>query len=125
MGETTQAVETTESTAVETTVSTGVEETTPIQYTPADGSPYSCKMPGIVEYEPDCQKFWLCKENPEGSRVLESLLYRCPENYLFASTTLRCAPADDISCMTGATERGLPSIQLSVAQLDSFFNRFG
>jgi hypothetical protein len=82
-------------------------------------------MPGIEEYEPDCQKFWLCKENPEGSRILESLLYRCPEGYLFASSSLRCAPATDFTCLTGAAERGLPAIQLSVQELDQFFTRFG
>ena len=35
------------------------------------GSAYECEMPGIVQYKPDCQKFWLCKENPEASRILE------------------------------------------------------
>ena len=41
------------------------------------GSAYDCKMPGVVSNEADCQKFWLCKENPEGSRILEvSLIYK-------------------------------------------------
>ena len=35
------------------------------------GSAYDCTMPGVVNNEADCQKFWLCKENPEGSRILE------------------------------------------------------
>jgi len=123
--ETTTAAATTAAPAVEVTTVVAIEETTPIQYTPAAGSPYECGMPGIVEYEPDCQKFWLCKENPEGSRILESLLYRCPAGYLFSSSSLRCAPAADMTCLTGAAERGLPAIQLSVQQLDQFFARFG
>ena len=41
------------------------------------GSAYDCKMPGVVSNEADCQKFWLCKENPEGSRILEvSLIHK-------------------------------------------------
>ena len=35
------------------------------------GSAYDCELPGVVGNEADCQKFWLCKETPEGSRVLE------------------------------------------------------
>jgi len=124
---TTEAATTAAATVAETTAAVEVEETTPIRYTPAAGSAYECEMPGIVQYKPDCQKFWLCKENPEASRILESLLYRCPEGYLFASSSLRCAPAEDITCMTPAVERfgQLPAIQLTVAQLDSFFSKFG
>ena len=30
-----------------------------------------CASPGIVASKEDCRKFWLCKEEEEGSRVLE------------------------------------------------------
>ena len=30
-----------------------------------------CASPGIVASSEDCRKFWLCKEEEEGNRVLE------------------------------------------------------
>ena len=40
-------------------------------WTVSAGSVYQCAEPGIVKHETDCQRFWLCKERPEGSRMLE------------------------------------------------------
>jgi len=95
-------------------------------YRPSAGSPYSCTEPGIVEYKADCQKFWLCKEKPEGSKILEALLYRCPDGYLFSSSVLRCARADDATCVAaGADTRSIPVTQLTEQQLNAFFNTWG
>jgi len=108
-----------------TTVATS-PETTAAGYTPSAGSAYDCPAPGFVKYEADCQKFWLCKENPEGSKILESLLYRCPDGYLFANSRLRCAPAADISCVNSKTSLpAAPFYQLEEDMMDAFFNRFG
>ena len=76
-----------------------------------------CSSPGIVASSEDCRKFWLCKEDEEGSRVLEvgidptrispaflhilplqSLLYRCPPGYLFSTVIVRCAKQEEVSC---------------------------
>ena len=78
-----------------------------------------CASPGIVASSEDCRKFWLCKEEEEGSRVLEvriwkkitwtcpvplhiltlqSLLYRCPPGYLFSTVIVRCAKQEEVSC---------------------------
>ena len=84
--------------------------------------------PGIVASSEDCRKFWLCKEEEDGSRVLEvrsyrskifhfhtfvffccitpsyilpslqSLLYRCPPGYLFSTVIVRCAKQEEVSC---------------------------
>ena len=40
-------------------------------FTPAEGAPFQCSAPGVVASSEDCRKFWLCKEQEEGSRVLE------------------------------------------------------
>ena len=40
-------------------------------YRPAPGSPIQCEAPGILSDEMNCNKFWLCKEETEGSGVLE------------------------------------------------------
>ena len=39
-----------------------------------------CASPGIVASSEDCRKFWLCKEEEEGSRVLEVRIWK--KNYL-------------------------------------------
>jgi hypothetical protein len=84
--------------------------------------------PGIVASSEDCRKFWLCKEEEDGSRVLESLLYRCPPGYLFSTVIVRCAKQEEVSCPLEpppeADFRGVSTIQLSVNQLDAFFARW-
>ena len=89
---------------------------------------HQCMSPGIVASSEDCRKFWLCKEEEDGSRVLEvrsyrskifhfhtfvffrcitpsyippslqSLLYRCPPGYLFSTVIVRCAKQEEVSC---------------------------
>ena len=46
-------------------------ETSEATYRPAAGSVFDCEAPGIVSDETNCNKFWLCKENPEQSGILE------------------------------------------------------
>ena len=48
-----------------------IEDADEVTYRPAAGSVYQCEMPGIVDDEKNCNKFWLCKEQGEGSGVLE------------------------------------------------------
>ena len=52
-----------------------IADTTPVSesstYRPATGSHYQCEKPGVVSDEGNCNKFWLCKEETEGSGVLE------------------------------------------------------
>merc|ERR1711988_1159195 len=82
-------------------------------YRPAAGSHFQCEKPGIVSDEENCNKFWLCKEESEGSGVLESLLYRCPTGYLFSSAVLRCRKEDDVTCLDSPETRNVNVIQLS------------
>ena len=42
-----------------------------VTYRPAEGSAFQCSKPEIVNDEDNCNKFWLCKEVPEGSGVLQ------------------------------------------------------
>ena len=42
-----------------------------VTYKPAPGSVLQCTKPEIVNDEDNCNKFWLCKEVPEGSGVLQ------------------------------------------------------
>ena len=42
-----------------------------VTYRPAEGSAFQCAKPEIVNDEDNCNKFWLCKEVPEGSGVLQ------------------------------------------------------
>jgi len=99
-------------------------ETSEVTYRPATGSIFDCESPGIVSDENNCNKFWLCKENPDESGILESLLYRCPEGYLFSSSTLRCKKEDDVTCVEGVETRNINTIQLTEEMLDSFFNKW-
>ena len=55
----------------------------------------------------------------------QSLLYRCPDGYLFSSASLRCARADDLSCVPSADARTAPAILLTPDQLDNFFATWG
>ena len=62
--------------ATEAPVTPGVTtaETTPetsVTYRPEAGSVYQCQVPGINSDQNNCNKFWLCKENPEGSGILQ------------------------------------------------------
>lgn len=100
---------------------------TPAPWTSSSSSAFSCPAPGITGHSSDCHKFWLCKEMTEGSRVLESLLYRCPDGYLFSSATLRCAKEEDVSCEEGDNETrnlDVEFIQLTREQLPTFFQRW-
>jgi len=105
-----------------------VEEETQAPFVAAEGSPFQCASPGIVASSEDCRKFWLCKEEEEGNRVLESLLYRCPPGYLFSTVIVRCAKQEEVSCPldqpSEADFRGVNTIQLTVNQLDDFFARW-
>ena len=57
---------------VTTSLTTPVkEDEDEVTYKPAPGSFYQCEMPGIADDEKNCNKFWLCKEQTEGSGVLE------------------------------------------------------
>ena len=57
---------------VTTSLTTPVkEDEDEVTYRPAPGSFYQCEMPGIADDEKNCNKFWLCKEQTEGSGVLE------------------------------------------------------
>ena len=60
----------TEETEVTTEAATTAEAET-VTYQPAAGSAYQCSGPGIYNDEDNCNKFWLCKEETEGSGVLE------------------------------------------------------
>ena len=58
----------------EVTVEAEVTEVTveaEVTYRPAEGSAFQCAKPEIVTDEDNCNKFWLCKEVPEGSGVLQ------------------------------------------------------
>jgi hypothetical protein len=48
-----------------------METTITPTYLPSDGSVYKCEEPGVVDDQEHCNKFWLCKEETEGSGVLE------------------------------------------------------
>jgi len=91
---------------------------------------FECTAPGISGNQNDCHKFWLCKERPTGSMVLESLLYRCPDGYLFSSSTLRCAKEEDVTCEIEMNENNdsrtldVDFIQLTQKQLPAFFQRW-
>ena len=50
---------------------TEVSVETEVTYRPAPGSALQCTKPEIVSNEDNCNKFWLCKEVPEGSGVLQ------------------------------------------------------
>ena len=63
--------------APETTPADTTPGTTPgteipsVTFRPAAGSPFQCSQPGPVRDEAHCNKFWLCREETEGSGVLE------------------------------------------------------
>ena len=63
----TEEVEAGETGAVVTEVTVEAEVT----YRPAENSAFECAKPEIVTDEDNCNKFWLCKEVPEGSGVLQ------------------------------------------------------
>jgi len=105
-------------------VTTPSSSSAPATYRPAEGSVFQCSEPGIVSDDNNCNKFWLCKEETEGSGVLESLLYRCPDGYLFSSSSLRCKKEDDISCVEKAETRNVNIIQLTESMLESFFAKW-
>ena len=62
--------EVTEETEVTTEAATTAEAET-VTYQPAAGSAYQCSGPGIYNDEDNCNKFWLCKEEPADSGVLQ------------------------------------------------------
>ena len=42
-----------------------------VTYRPAEGSAFQCAKPEIVNDEDNCNKFWLCKEEPADTGVLQ------------------------------------------------------
>lgn len=62
--------EVTEETEVTTEAATTAEAET-VTYRPAAGSAYQCSGPGIFNDEDNCNKFWLCKEEPADTGVLQ------------------------------------------------------
>jgi len=115
--------EVTEETEVTTEAATTAEAET-VTYQPAAGSAYQCSGPGIYNDEDNCNKFWLCKEEPADSGVLQSLLYRCPPGYLFNSSSLRCKKEEDVSCVETPETRNVEIIQLTEAGLEAFFSKW-
>jgi hypothetical protein len=107
-----------------------VVEEVEMPWTSSPTNVFDCRTPGISGNDNDCHKFWLCKERPTGSKVLESLLYRCPEGYLFSSSTLRCAKEEDVTCNIETTANNdsrtldIEFIQLTQQQLPDFFQRW-
>ena len=73
--ETTPQTTTTSTTEVTTESETTSPLTTPeavsSTYRPSESSIYECEQPVIFDDEEHCNKFWLCKEETEGSGVLE------------------------------------------------------
>jgi len=102
-------------------VTEGSEPDTTPTYRPSSESVYQCKVPGVVDDEEHCNKFWLCKEESEGSGILQSLLYRCPDGYLFSNSILRCKKEEDITCVNKIESRNIFTLQLTEDMLDSFF----
>jgi len=115
---------------VEEEVEENVVEEVEMPWTSSPTNVFDCSAPGISGNDNDCHKFWLCKERPTGSKVLESLLYRCPEGYLFSSSTLRCAKEEDVTCDIEMTANNdsrtldIEFIQLTQQQLPDFFQRW-
>jgi len=116
--------------AEEAAVSETEETTTEMEelFRPQPGSSYACSSPGIFNNTENCSKFWLCKETKEGSKFLESLLYRCPEGYIFSSPSLRCEKEENVLCSLPQSSqdfRGVSFTQLQEEDLENFFKRFG
>jgi hypothetical protein len=62
------------------------------------------------------------------SYLLQALLYRCPEGYLFSSAQLRCAKKQAVTCTSGSglpDFRSLPVTQLMESELEAFFTTWG
>ena len=57
--------------------------------------------------------------------VFQSLLYRCPEGYLFNSSSLRCKKETEVTCIESPETRAVQIIQLTEDMLDTFFSRWG
>ena len=59
---------------------------------------------------------------------MQSLLYRCPDGYLFSSATLRCNKESEVMCpasrLGADTFSDVSYIQLTERQLDAFFQRW-
>ena len=63
-----------------------------------------CASPGIVASSEDCRKFWLCKEEEEGSRVLEVRIWKkitwtCPFTFLPCSLCYTGVPPATYSAL--------------------------
>lgn len=58
-----------DTTPADTTPSTTAS--TAVTFRPAAGSPFQCSEPGPAKDSDHCNKFWLCREQTEGSGVLE------------------------------------------------------
>ncbi|XP_037094125.1 uncharacterized protein LOC119113994 [Pollicipes pollicipes] len=92
------------------------------------GEQFQCQAPGFYEFEADCIHFYRCVFLDSGE--LTTLLYRCPERYVYSPERERCAPAAQAqSCAKDATTllslRAPPSPEdvrvLSEDDLDWFF----
>ncbi len=58
----------------------------------------------------------------------QSLLFRCPEGYLFSSARLRCAKKDSVTCTSvyGLADFPVyPVTQLLESELEAFFATWG
>ena len=55
---------------------------------------------------------------------MQSLLYRCPEGYLFNGAELRCRKEAEVTCIETPETRAVNIIQLTENMLDSFFERW-
>ena len=53
--------------------------------------------------------------------IFQSLLYRCPDGYLFSNSILRCKKEEDITCVNKIESRNIFTLQLTEDMLDSFF----
>ena len=57
--------------------------------------------------------------------MFQSLLYRCPNGYLFNNAELRCKKEEDVTCVDTPETRNVNIIQLTEDMLESFFNKWG
>ena len=84
----------TEETEVTTEAAAEVMETTAeaeteAPYRPAAGSAYQCSGPGIFNDKDNCNKFWLCKEEPADSGVLQVDTFIVKSHILYYVSTMR------------------------------------
>lgn len=94
------------------------------EYTTAPGSLYPCKQPGYYVLEGSCTNFYMCQENLPGT-LLADRLYRCPDRYLFDTSTQRCQRKHKVDCVesSGPVYYNVNYyFKLREDQLDKFFS---